>query len=182
MARFPGIGSGLEGGARHDQFRLIQGRGLGHVSTTLLQQQGGFRPIHVPCRGGGPALQDALSAQVPLLLSNVIVSSQHIKAGMLRPFGVANAGETHHVPGLESFEQQGFACAEAPARWAFHGRAGTPPEILKHMEDALHGALANAEVRARIEEQGADVVASGRELSGATLRSTVGLVPRTSRP
>ena len=135
--------------------------GLAHVSTTLLQQQGGFRLTHVPYRGGGPALQDALSAQVPLFMSNVVIISQHIKAGTLRPLGVTTLGETRHVPGVQSFAQQGFSGFEAPTWWAFLGRAGTSPAILKRMEEALHGALANAEVRARIEEQGADVVASG---------------------
>jgi tripartite-type tricarboxylate transporter receptor subunit TctC len=137
--------------------------GLAHVSTTLLQQQGGFRLVHVPYRGGGPALQDALSGQVPLFMSNVVIISQHIKAGTLRPLGVTTAGETRHVPGVKSFAQQGFADFEAPTWWAFLGRAGTPPAILKRMEEALQGTLANAEVRARIEEQGADVVASGAD-------------------
>lgn len=137
--------------------------GLAHVSTTLLQQQGGFRLVHVPYRGGGPALQDALSAQVPLFMSNVVIISQHIKAGTLRPLGVTTAEETRHVPGVKSFAQQGFAGFEAPTWWAFLGRAGTPPAILKRMEEAFAGTLANAEVRARIEEQGADVVASSPE-------------------
>lgn len=135
--------------------------GLAHVSTTLLQQQGGFALTHVPYRGGGPALQDALSGQVPLFMSNVVIISQHIRAGTLRPLGVTTAGETRHVPGVRSFAQQGFAGFEAPTWWALLGRAGTPPAILKRMEDAIQGTLANAEVRARIEEQGADVVASG---------------------
>jgi len=135
--------------------------GLAHVSTTLLQQQGGFRLVHVPYRGGGPALQDALSAQVPLFMSNVVIISQHIKSGTLRPLGVTTAGETRHVPGVKSFAQQGFGDFEAPTWWASLGRAGTPPAVLKRMEEALQGTLANAEVRERIEEQGADVVAGG---------------------
>lgn len=135
--------------------------GLVHMSTTLLQQQGGFRLTHVPYRGGGPALQDALSGQVPLFMSNVAVISQHMKAGTLRPLGVATTGKTRHMPGVKSFAQQGFPGFEAPTWWAFLGRAGTPPAILTRMEDALHAALANAEVRARIEEQGVDEVAGG---------------------
>lgn len=74
--------------------------GLAHVSTTLLQRQGGVRLVHVPCRGGGPALEDALSAQVPLFMSNVVIIGQHIRAGTLRPLGVTTAGETRNVPGV----------------------------------------------------------------------------------
>ena len=102
--------------------------GLAHVSTTLLQQQGGFRLVHVPYRGGGPALQDALSAQVPLFMSNVghhqpAHPSRHPAARSASP----RRSETRHVPGVKSFAQQGFAGFEAPTWWALLGRAGTPP-------------------------------------------------------
>ena len=59
--------------------------GLAHVATTLLQQQGGFQLAHVPYRGAGPAVQDAMAGHVPLFMSNVVVISQHIKAGTLAP-------------------------------------------------------------------------------------------------
>ena len=137
--------------------------GLAHVSTTLLQQQGGFSLVHVPYRGGGPAVQDAVSGQVPLFMSNVVIISQHIRAGTLRPLGVTTLGETRHVPGVASFAQQGFAGFEAPTWWAFFGRAGTPEPIRRRMQEALAKALSDPDVRARIEEQGCDVKATGPE-------------------
>lgn len=145
--------------------------GLAHVSTTLLQQQGGFKLVHVPYRGGGPAVQDAIAGQVPLFMSNVVIISQHIRAGTLRPLGVTTKGETRHVPGVRSFAQQGFGDFEAPTWWAFLGRAGTPEPILARMQEILAKVLANPAVKAKIEEQGADLVASdpaacGRFLAG----------------
>ena len=128
-----------------------------------MQQLGDFKLTHVPYRGGGPALQDALSGQMPLFMSNVVIISQHIRAGTLRPLGVTTIGETRHVPGVKSFAQQGFAGFEAPTWWAMLGRAGTPEPILRRMSEAVSTALAAPEVRNRIEEQGADVVASGPE-------------------
>jgi len=147
--------------------------GLAHVSTTLLQQQGGFRMTHVPYRGGGPAVQDVVAGNVPLFMSNVVIISQHIKAGTLRPLGVTTRGETRHVPGVKSFAQQGFGAFEAPTWWAFLGRAGTPEPILRRMQEALARALADAEVRSKIEEQGADVVASSPEECGRFLVSEI---------
>jgi tripartite-type tricarboxylate transporter receptor subunit TctC len=135
--------------------------GLAHVSTTLLQQQGGFKLVHVPYRGGGPAVQDAVAGQVPLFMSNVVIISQHIRAGTLRPLGVTTRGETRHVPGVRSFAQQGFGDFEAPTWWAFLGRAGTPEPILRRMQEVVAQVLARPEVREKIEVQGADVVASG---------------------
>ncbi|MBV1798955.1 tripartite tricarboxylate transporter substrate binding protein [Siccirubricoccus sp. G192] len=147
--------------------------GLAHVSTTLLQQQGGFQLTHVPYRGGGPAVQDVVAGNVPLFMSNVVIISQHIRAGALRPLGVTTKGETRHVPGVRSFAQQGFGDFEAPTWWAFLGRAGTPEPILRRMQEALAQALADTEVRSRIEEQGADVVASTPEACGRFLSGEI---------
>ncbi len=134
--------------------------GLAHVSTTLLSQQAGIRLVHVPYRGGGPALQDATAGHVPLFMSNVVIISQHIRAGTLRPLGVTTRGESRHVPGVRSFAQQGVGDFEAPTWWAFFGRTGTPQPIIEKMHAALTQVLREPAVKAKIEEQGADVIAS----------------------
>jgi tripartite-type tricarboxylate transporter receptor subunit TctC len=134
--------------------------GLAHVATTLLQQQGGFRLDHVPYRGAGPAVQDAMAGHVPLFMSNVVVISQHIRAGTLRPLGVTTPGETPHVPGVPSFAQQGFGGFEAPTWWAMLAPARVPAPVVARMHEALAGVLKEPEVKAKVEEQGADVVAS----------------------
>ena len=143
--------------------------GLAHVSTTLLQQQGGFNLVHVPYRGGGPAVQDAVAGQVPLFMSNVVIISQHIRAGTLRPLGVTTLKESRHVPGTAPFAEQGFPGFDAPTWWAFLGRAGTPEPILRRMHEALVQALADGDVRSRIEEQGCDVRATGPDECGRFL-------------
>ncbi|WP_159998575.1 tripartite tricarboxylate transporter substrate binding protein [Roseomonas sp. 18066] len=137
--------------------------GLAHVATTLLQSEGGYRVVHVPYRGGGPATQDAVAGHVPLFMSNVVVINQHIKAGTLRPLGVTTRGESRHVPGVRSFAQQGVGNFEAPTWWAVLGRTGTPQPIMDKMHGALVKALSDPAVRQKIEEQGADVAASSPE-------------------
>lgn len=142
---------------------------LAHISTTLLQQVGDFKLVHIPYRGGGPATQAALSGEVPLFMTPVPPANQHIRAGALRPLAVTTGGETRHVPGVKSFAQQGFPGFEAPTWWALLGRAGTPEPILRRMSEAMSATLHNPEVRAKIEEQGADVVANGPEQTRAFL-------------
>ena len=134
--------------------------GLAHVSTTLLQQQGNFRMVHVPYRGGGPAVQDALAGHVPLFMTNVVIVSQHIRAGLLRPLGVTTRGESRHVPGTQSFAQQGFGYFEAPTWWAMLTRTGTPAPLVRQMNEALVQVLNEPAVKTRIEDQGCDIVAS----------------------
>jgi tripartite-type tricarboxylate transporter receptor subunit TctC len=134
--------------------------GLAHISTTLLQQQNNFRITHVPYRGGGPAVTAAVANEVPLFMTNVVIVSQHIRAGTLRPLGVTTRTESRHVPGAPSFAQQGFGNFEAPTWWGLFGRAGTPQPILDRMHAAITQAVNEAEVKARIEEQGCDILAS----------------------
>ncbi len=147
--------------------------GLAHVSTTLMQQQGNFRITHVPYRGGGPAVTDAIAGVVPLFMTNVVIVSQHIRAGTLRPLGVTTRGESRHVPGSRSFAQQGFGDFEAPTWWAFLGRAGTPEPLVRQMNEALVRALREPAIQARIEDQGCDVVASTPEECGRFMQAEI---------
>jgi len=147
--------------------------GLAHVSTTLLQQKGDFRLVHVPYRGGGPAVQDAVAGHVPLFMTNVVIVSQHIRSGVLRPLGVTTRGESRHVPGSRSFAQQGFGDFEAPTWWAMLGRAGTPEPLVRQMNEALVRVLNEPAVKNRIEEQGCDIVASTPEACGQFIQGEI---------
>lgn len=147
--------------------------GLAHVSTTLLQQQGEFRLVHVPYRGGGPAVQDAVAGHVPLFMTNVVIVSQHIRSGLLRPLGVTTRGESRHVPGARSFAQLGFGNFEAPTWWAMLGRTGTPDTLVRQMNQAMVQVLNDPAVKARIEEQGCDIVASTPEACGRFIESEI---------
>ena len=138
---------------------------LSHVSMVLLQQLGGHKLTHVPYRGGGPLAQAAVAGEVPLSLGTAPSLGQHIKAGTLRPLG--------HLAGVKSFAQQGFAGFEAPTWLALLGRAGTPEPVLRRMGEAMSQTLSMPDVRARIEEQGVDVVAGGPERCRRFLNSEV---------
>lgn len=136
---------------------------LAHVATTLLQQLGAFKLSHTPFRGGGPATKAAAAGEVPLYMTPIPTASQPIRAGVLRPIAVTTEGESRHLPGVKSIAQQGYTGFEAPTWWALLGRAGTPDPVLQRMHEAMGRVLAQPEVRARIEENGADVLAGGPE-------------------
>lgn len=147
--------------------------GLAHVSTVLLQSRGNFGITHVPYRGGGPAVTAAVAGEVPLFMTNVVIVSQHIRAGTLRPLGVTTAEETRHVPNTRSFAQQGVADFAAPTWWAMLGRAGTPEPMVRRVNEAMVQALNDPAVKSRIEEQGCDIVASTPEACGAFIQAEI---------
>jgi tripartite-type tricarboxylate transporter receptor subunit TctC len=134
--------------------------GLPHVATVLLQQQGGFRLVHQPYRGTVPAMEGILSGAVPLFIAAAVALSQPIRAGLLRPLGVTTRLESRHLPGTRSFAQQGFADFEAPTWWGMLARSDTPAPLVRQMNEALVQVLNEPAVKARIEEQGCDIVAS----------------------
>ncbi len=131
-----------------------------HVAMEMFAVAADIKLRHVPFSGGGPAVTALLGNNVQALASGPGPVLAQIKAGTLRPLGVTTRGETRHVPGSQSFAQQGFGNFEAPTWWAFFGRTGTPRPIVDRMHAALRQVLNEPEVKARIEEQGCDIVAS----------------------
>jgi tripartite-type tricarboxylate transporter receptor subunit TctC len=137
--------------------------GVAHVAATLLQQAGGYRMAHEPYPGGAPAAQAAVAGRVPFLMSNVVAVREHVRSGALRPLGVTTREETRHLPGARPFAQQGAGDFEALTWWAVLGVAGTPQSMLLRMEEAMRRVLSEPSVKSRIEDLGADVVASPAE-------------------
>jgi tripartite-type tricarboxylate transporter receptor subunit TctC len=147
--------------------------GVAHVAARLLQQAGGYRMVHEPYPGGGPAAQAVVAGRVPLLMSNVVAVREHIRAGALKPLGVSTREATRHLPGTRPFAQQGAGDFEAHTWWALLGVAKTPEPLLLRMTAAMSRVLAEPEVKARIENLGADIVASSAEDCAAFLQAEI---------
>jgi tripartite-type tricarboxylate transporter receptor subunit TctC len=139
---------------------------LAHLAMTLLATQGGFKVTHVPYRGGGPATTAMLGGEIDSYMTNAVVVMPHIRAGTLRPLAVTSAERWPGLPDVPTFAQAGLAGAESYTWWAFFGRTGTPAPILDRMGEALRATIREPAIATRIEELGANVVASsGPELA-----------------
>jgi tripartite-type tricarboxylate transporter receptor subunit TctC len=146
---------------------------LAHIATVLLQQRGDFKLSHVPYRGGGPALQDAIAGHVPLFMSNIVIILQHIREGRLMPLGVSSAAPSRFLPNVPTFASQGFPGFEALTYWVMVGPAGIPPAINNRFQQALKQVLSEAPIQARMGEQGADIVASSPAETEAFIRAEI---------
>ena len=161
--------------ARPDRFSYATtGVGsLAHIAAVLLQSRGGFTLTHVPYRGGGPALQDALAGHVPLFMSNIVITMPHMRANALRPLGVSTLAESRFLPTVPPFAAQGFPEFEALTYWIMVGPAGVPAAITQRFQQVLAQVMAEAAVQARMAEQGAEVVASTPAAAQAFLRGEI---------
>lgn len=133
---------------------------VAHLAMTLLANQGGFKVTHVPYRGGGPATTAMLSAEIDSYMTNAVVVMPHIRSGVLRPLAVTSGARWPGLPEIPTFAEAGLSGAESYTWWGFFGRAGTPQPILDRMGEALRATLREPAISQKIEEQGANVVAS----------------------
>ncbi len=130
---------------------------LGHLAMSLLGKNGGMEFTHVPYRGGGPLMQDAIAGHVPLAIGSVFLVKPHIDAGRVRPLAVTSSRRAADLPNVPTVAESGFAGFEAPAWWAVLASAKTPPEIVRRLNEELNKALKNPEVAKKLDAQGIDV-------------------------
>ena len=141
-------------------FASIGSGSLAHLALTQLQNQGGFQLTHVPYKGGGPALQDAVAGHVPLIAGTVFLISPQVDGKNLVPLAVTSAKRIAKYPDVKTMAEQGFGGYESVAWWGVFAPAKTPPEIVKAMNDALASVLADPAVREKLTMQGMEIVAS----------------------
>ena len=131
---------------------------LGHVAMVLLGRSGGLDWQHIPYKGGGPLMNDAVAGHVPLSIGSVFVTKPHIDSKRMRPLVVTTSKRAADLPDVPTVAESGYPGFEAPAWWAILAPAKTPPEIIKRMNEEVSKALKNPEVAKKLDLQGIDVV------------------------
>lgn len=125
---------------------------------TLLGKNGGIDWAHIPYKGGGPLMNDAVAGHVPLSIASVFVTKPHIDSGRMRPLAVTSSKRSPDLPNVATVAESGYPGFEAPAWWAVLAPAKTPPDILKRMNDALNAILKSPDIAKKLDAQGIDVV------------------------
>lgn len=131
---------------------------LGHLAMALMGKSSGLDWQHIPYRGGGPLMSDAVAGHVPLSIGSVFVTKPHIDNKKLRPLVVTTSKRSPDLPDVPTVAESGYAGFEAPAWWAVVAPAKTPPDILKRMNEEINKVLKNPEVAKKLDQQGIDVV------------------------
>ncbi len=131
---------------------------LGHLAMTLLAKSSNFDFQHIPYKGGGPLMNDAIAGHVPLAIGSVFLVKPHIDGKQMRPLAVTTTKRSPDLPNVPTIAESGYAGFDAPAWWAVLAPAKTPPEILKRMNEELNKALKQPELSKRLDAQGIDIV------------------------
>jgi tripartite-type tricarboxylate transporter receptor subunit TctC len=128
-----------------------------HVAGELFKMMTGADIVHVPYRGGGPALIDLMSGRVQLMFDNLPTSMQFIKAGKLRPLAVTSAERAAVVPELPVVADfvPGY---EASAWYGLAAPKGTPDEIVETLNREVNAILAQPAVKSQLADLGASLL------------------------
>jgi tripartite-type tricarboxylate transporter receptor subunit TctC len=140
---------------------------LGHLAMALIGKNNGLDWQHIPYKGGGPLMNDAVAGHVPLSIGSVFVTKPHIDSGRMRPLVVTTSKRSPDLPNVPTMAESGIAGFDAPAWWAILAPAKTPPEILKRMNEEVNKALKNPEIAKKLDAQGIDIVGGSAEVARA---------------
>ncbi len=146
---------------------------LGHLAMTLLAHGNQLDLVHVPYRGGGPLMNDAVAGHVPLSIGSVFLAKPHIDSKRLRPLAVTTSKRSPNLPDVPTVAESGFAGFEAPAWWAVIAPAKTPPEIVKRMNEEINAALKSADVASKLAAQGIEVRAGTADAARTFIEAQV---------
>jgi tripartite-type tricarboxylate transporter receptor subunit TctC len=124
-----------------------------HIYGELFKQMAKVDMLHVPYRGGGPAMIDLLSGQVSFMIDPLATSMQHIKAGTLRALAVTSAKRSELLPDIPAISEflPGY---EATGWLGFGAPRGTPPEIIAKLNAGINAGLDDLAMKTRITELG----------------------------
>jgi tripartite-type tricarboxylate transporter receptor subunit TctC len=131
---------------------------LGHLAMALLGRNGSLNFTHIPYKGGGPLMNDAVAGHVPLSIGSVFVTKPHIDSKRLRPLAVTTSKRAADLPDVPTIAEAGFTGFEAPAWWAVLAPAKTPAPIVARMNEAINKIMKNPELAKRLDTQGIDVM------------------------
>ena len=150
---FGDVVTGSRGG-KSISYGSIGSGSLGHLALTMLAKSGQMDLVHVPYRGGGPLMNDAIAGHVPLAIGSVFLSKPHIDSKRLRALAVTTSQRSANLPDVPTVAESGFAGFDAPAWWAVLAPARTPPDIVKRMNEEINAALKLPEVAQKLAAQG----------------------------
>lgn len=124
---------------------------LGHLLMVLLGKKGGFVTRHLPYRGGGPAVNDAVGGHIDLIIGSAALLAAQVSAGTLRPLMQSGATRAPTLKDVPTVAESGFPGSEAYAWWGVFVRAGTPAPIKDRIYADLKASLEDSSVRPKLE-------------------------------
>ena len=130
----------------------------GHLAGELFKLRTGTQMTHIPYRGGGPAVTDVISGQVPLLWVSIPAAAQFVKTGKLKAFAVSTLKRSAAFPDVPTVQETGVPDFEVDSWYAMFVPARTPQPVIDRLNRALNTIVAEPGIRDKLLAQGAEGV------------------------
>jgi tripartite-type tricarboxylate transporter receptor subunit TctC len=143
----------------------------GHLAVELLRASAGIQVIHVPYKGGGPALIDLMGGQVQAYFSVALVAVPLVKAGKLRALGITSAKRSPVAPEMMTVSEAGFPGFEVSGWFGWLAPAKTPRDVVSRLNAEIVKALNAADIRERLLSQSTEPAGGTPEAFAAFIRS-----------
>jgi tripartite-type tricarboxylate transporter receptor subunit TctC len=129
-----------------------------HLSGELFKLTAGTNILHVPFKGGGPAMIDVIGGHTKVMFSSLVQTTPHIKSGKLRALGVGGTTRNPVLPDIPTIAEAGVPTYESVNWWGLVAPAGTPPAIVEKLHREIAAVQDNPEVQQQFANEGASVV------------------------
>ena len=129
-----------------------------HLAGEMFKSFAGIDLLHVPYKGGAQVMIDLMGGQVALMFSNQLGVLPHIKAGKLKPLGVASAGRSTALPDVPTFAEAGFPDFKVSVWWGVMGPAGMPKDVVNQLNREIVAGLASPEMKERLQTMSAQPI------------------------
>jgi len=125
-----------------------------HLAGVMFNAAAGTDVLHVPYRGGAPAINDLISGQVQMSFADIFVSAPHIKAGLLRGLGVTTIERTPVLPDVPTFDEQGLKGFDVSVFFGVVAPKGVPEPIVEKLNAAFVAAMNDSSIKPILDAQG----------------------------
>jgi tripartite-type tricarboxylate transporter receptor subunit TctC len=129
-----------------------------HLGGELFKLEAGVDMLHVPFKGGGPAMIDVIGGHTKLVFSSLVQTTPHIKSGKLKALATGGAKRSPVLPDVPTVKEAGVPTYEAVNWWGIVAPAGTPQPIIEKVHKELTAVQASPEVQKQFSSEGAEIV------------------------
>ncbi|MEO7133301.1 MAG: tripartite tricarboxylate transporter substrate binding protein [Vicinamibacterales bacterium] len=143
----------------------------GHLAGELFKTLAAIDIVHVPYKGGAPAMQDLLGGQVQFMFDNLANSTAQLKAGRLKALAVTTAKRSSLAPELPTMTEVGVAGFDISTWYGIMAPANTPPDIVRKLNAEIVKILASDDMRERLKAQGAEAAPTTPEEFAGFIRA-----------
>ena len=154
---------------------------LGHANVENFAHLAGIQLLHVPYKGAGPALNDALAGQVDALTDNLPSALPHIQAGRLRALALLSPQRSSLLPDVPTYRELGFEELSEGGWFGLMAPAGTPPAVVARLREAAHRAMQDASYKTQADKIGGVSMANTPDEFAQQIKQALARYQRVAR-